>query len=74
MPCKSCQSEHQSNLNGEIAIHFSGLNGLDKPIVWIFPKLLVCLDCGFTEFEVPKNELQQVVENDPPPAWCSPPT
>jgi hypothetical protein len=73
MSCKSCQSEHQSNLNGEIAIHFPGLSGLNKPIVWVFPKLLVCLDCGFTEFEVPKNELQQVVENDPPP-WCSPPT
>ncbi len=42
MSCKSCLSEHQSNLKGEIAIHFPGLKGLDKPIVWVFPKLLVC--------------------------------
>ena len=74
MSCKSCQSENQRNLNGEIAIHFPGLSGLDKPIVWVFPKLLVCLDCGFTEFKVPKNELEQVVENDLPPARRSPPT
>ena len=37
-----------------IAIHFPGLKGLDKPVVWVFPKLLVCLNCGFTEFVVPK--------------------
>jgi hypothetical protein len=53
MSCKSCQSQNQRNLNGEIAIHFPGLKGLDKPIVWVFPKLLVCLDCGFTQFSKP---------------------
>jgi hypothetical protein len=45
MSCKLCQSEHQRNLNGEIAVHSPGLKGLDKPIVWLFPKILV-----FTEF------------------------
>ena len=57
MSCKSCQSQSQRNFNGEIAIHFPGLKDLDKPIVWVFPKLLVCLDCGFTEFLVPETEL-----------------
>jgi hypothetical protein len=57
MACKSCQSWNQSYFNGEIAIHFPGLKGLDKPIVWIFPRLLVCLDCGFTEFAIPETEL-----------------
>ncbi len=57
MSCKSCQSERQSNLNGEIAIHSPGLKGLDKPIVWVFPKILVCLNCGFTEFTIPETEL-----------------
>ena len=64
MACKSCQSEYQRNLNGEIAIHFPGLQGLDKPIVWVFPKLLVCLQCGFTEFEIPGTELRQLAESD----------
>jgi hypothetical protein len=62
MSCKSCLSEHQSNLNGEIAIHFPGLKGLEKPIVWMFPKLLVCLECGFTEFAVPERELGVIVK------------
>jgi hypothetical protein len=58
MSCKSCQSKIQSNFNGEIAIHFRGLEGLDKPIVWVFPKLVVCLDCGFTESAIPETELR----------------
>jgi hypothetical protein len=50
--------------NGEIAIHFPGLEGLDKPIVWVFPKVLVCLSCGFTEFAIPETELRQLAESD----------
>jgi hypothetical protein len=56
--CKACQSENQHTLNGEIAIHFPGLAGVEKPVVWVFPKLLVCLSCGFTEFAVPESELR----------------
>ena len=57
MSCKQCASEHQQTFNGEVAIHFPGLDGLRKPIVWTFPKLLVCMDCGLTEFAVPEREL-----------------
>jgi hypothetical protein len=64
MSCKSCQSENQGNFNGEIAIHFPGLKGLDKPIVWVFPKLVVCLDCGFTEFAIPETELRHLVKGN----------
>jgi len=64
MFCKSCQSENQHYLNGEVAIHFPGLEGLDKPIVWVFPKLLVCLNCGFTEFTISESELRQLAETD----------
>jgi hypothetical protein len=64
MSCRSCQSQNHRDLNGEVAIRFSGLKGLDKPIVLVFPKLLVCLDCGFTEFALPETELRQLAEND----------
>ena len=64
MSCKLCQSENQRNLNGEIAIHFTGLKGRDKSIVWVFPQLLVCLDCGFTEFAIPETELRRLAESD----------
>ena len=64
MSCKSCQSANQRTLNGEIAIHSPGLKGLDKPIVWVFPKLLLCLNCGFTEFAIPEAELRRLLESD----------
>ena len=59
MSCKRCTSEVK-NFNGELAIHFPGLKGLDKPIVWVFPKLKVCLVCGFGEFMVPDDQLEQL--------------
>lgn len=62
--CRSCESTKQNMFNGEIAIHFPGLEGLDKPIVWVFPKLLVCLNCGFTEFAIPETELRQLARSD----------
>lgn len=48
MACKSCGSDNQSEFGAEINIHFPGRKGLDKPAVLVFPKLVVCLDCGFT--------------------------
>lgn len=62
MLCGRCAAE-TTVLNGEIAIHFPGLEGLDKPIVWVFPKLAVCLACGCTQFTVPERELQLLNEN-----------
>jgi len=56
--CSRCSSECRKEFGGELAIHFTGLAGLNKPIVWVFPKLLICLNCGFTEFIVPERELQ----------------
>jgi hypothetical protein len=64
MSCKSCQSQNQRDLDGEVAIHVPGLKGLDKPKVWVFPKLLVCLNCGFTEFATPETEFRRLAEND----------
>jgi hypothetical protein len=65
MTCKGCHSDKQTVFNGETAIYFRGLEGLDKPIVWVFPKLLVCLHCGLTEFTVPERELSVLVQGTP---------
>ena len=56
--CASCQSENQKTFASEIAIHFPGLEGLEKPIVWVFPKISVCLDCGMAQVIVPERELE----------------
>jgi|KBSMisStandDraft_5_1062788.scaffolds.fasta_scaffold05016_3 hypothetical protein len=56
--CKICRSGNRSIFTGEIAIHFPGLAGLNKPVVWVFPTISVCLDCGRAEFVVPEKELE----------------
>ena len=60
--CKSCRTYNQKTFNGEMAIHFSGLEGLKKPIVWVFPKIAVCLICGFAEFIIPGRELRVLLD------------
>ena len=65
MTCNRCHSEKQNVFSGEVAIHFPGRKGLEKPIVWAFPKLVVCLQCGFTEFTVPERELQVLQQEFP---------
>jgi hypothetical protein len=57
-PCRHCRSENQNTFSGELALHFSGLEGLNKPIVWVFQDVSVCLDCGYAQFAVPERELE----------------
>jgi hypothetical protein len=33
------------------------VKGVDRPGVMAFPTLVVCLDCGFSEFAIPQAEL-----------------
>jgi hypothetical protein len=63
--CKSCHSDNLSAFNGEVAIHFLGLEGLKKSIVFVFPKVLICLNCGFAEFSVPERELRLLQTGTP---------
>jgi len=65
MYCKGCHSDKQSVFNGEVAIHFSGHEGLDKSMVFVFPKLAVCFHCGFTQFTIPTRELQVLERGSP---------
>ena len=57
MACRSCGSGNRTEFGAEICIHFPGLKNLEKPAVMVFPKLLVCLECGFTQFTLPETEL-----------------
>jgi hypothetical protein len=65
MSCQSCGSLRNQLFNGELAIHFPGRDGLTKQIVWVFPKLTVCLDCGEARFTVPERELSVLVKGTP---------
>ena len=60
--CKICQSAAQAEFPAEIDVHFPGRENFTKPAVWLFPRLLVCLHCGFVEFEVEKEDLQKLLD------------
>lgn len=60
MACKSCGSEKQTELGAEMNIRCPGLKGLDKPIIWVFPNVLVCFSCGSALFTIPEAELRQL--------------
>ena len=64
IPCKSCGSVNQKKFSAEMGIHFPELRDIDKPVVWVFPEVVVCLDCGMAEFSVPKAELRQLEQSD----------
>jgi hypothetical protein len=60
-----CACENHREFNGEVAIHFPGIKGLQKPVVWLFPKVRVCLDCGYADFTIPEIELSVLVTGVP---------
>jgi hypothetical protein len=65
MSCPACKLDNQMEFSAEMMVHHSGLNNLDNSGVMLFPKLLVCLDCGFSQFTIPKAELASLASNSP---------
>jgi hypothetical protein len=66
MSCPSCASGRVAEFSSEMMINFMGLKHLDKPGVLVFPKALVCLDCGFLRCAVPARELDYLREDRQP--------
>jgi hypothetical protein len=64
MICPRCDSP-RSSFSGELAIHFPGIEGLNKPVVLIFPQLRICLNCGSAELVVPEKERRVLIEGKP---------
>jgi hypothetical protein len=57
MACKSCGASNQRSFTGEIAIHFPGLNNIDKPAIFVFPEILFCPNCSYAEFAITELRL-----------------
>ena len=60
MPCKSCNGTNQREIYSEIAVHGEVRTKLGAPHLLIFPKLLVCLNCGFVEFTLHEAALRHL--------------
>jgi hypothetical protein len=63
MSCASCASGKQAEFPAEINIHCPGSENINRPSVLVFPKLSVCLDCGFTQFTLLETELRLLTES-----------
>jgi hypothetical protein len=59
-----CNHPNQSKFPAEINIHFPGIEMLEKPTVWVFPQVQVCLECGFAQFWIDDRELRQLTDSD----------
>jgi hypothetical protein len=59
MACVLCASKNEVDFPAEMILHFpvSGLQDLNKNGVFIYPKVLVCLDCGFSRFTARETEV-----------------
>jgi hypothetical protein len=57
MHCEFCSSTNQTEFPAEVNIHFPHLGNAGKPGVFVFPRIMVCLDCGFSSFTTPESEL-----------------
>jgi len=68
MSCELCSSANQTEFSAEMMIHFSGLTHLANPGVLAFPKVSICLDCGFSRFNIPEIELRLLREQNAPSA------
>ena len=62
MACKKCSSRTLVEFPSEVAVHFPGRSGFDIPHVFVFPVLVVCFNCGFTEFGMSAEVLDQLRE------------
>jgi hypothetical protein len=60
MFCRACKSNTPQAFATELAIHALGQQGLTSPLLIEFPKVLICLDCGFCEFGLPVATLDQM--------------
>jgi hypothetical protein len=60
MLCPFCHSGNIRKYTAEMNIHFPGMKGLNIPTVWVFPRILVCLDCGQAQLTIPEAERKQL--------------
>jgi hypothetical protein len=65
MSCPKCSLGHQEEFLAEMVVHPHGLKNLDNSGILPFPKLSVCLECGYVQFTVPKTELALLAATPP---------
>jgi len=60
LSCPLCNATNRAEFGAEVNIHFRDLK-IDNPGILFLFKVLVCLDCGFSQFRIPETELALLV-------------
>lgn len=55
--CHSCGSADLREFPTEICIHNRGIEDLDKPALFVFPSVVLCMICGSGRFVVAPTQL-----------------
>lgn len=55
--CPKCDSEALANVPAEIRLYRNGPRTMSHPPVSPSPDIQICLDCGWSEFSIPKSWL-----------------
>jgi len=58
MECKACRSENLQKFAGELTASSLSMHNLDSSPVYVCQQVVVCVDCGFAELVVPRQELE----------------
>jgi hypothetical protein len=64
MACKECGARERRQFAAEIFVHFPGLAQLETRPVLVFPTLLICPHCGWTDFTMPEAELRILMNSN----------
>lgn len=59
MSCTSCASNNQAEFPTEMSIHLRRNPG--QPGTLVLQTVLICMECGFSQFTVPEIELRELV-------------
>ena len=66
MPCRLCHSKNQQLFPTEIALHApSDIEAVKFRQTLVFPQVLACLDCGFSEFSIGGETLRELSQGKP---------
>lgn len=59
MKCPSCGSDDQAEFASEMSIHLR--RSSRQPGTLVLQTILICMDCGFSQFTMPEAELRELV-------------
>ena len=58
--CNACPSFELIEISSEVCLHFPGLKGLKVEPIFVYPKIVVCTECGFVQLRLSDRELEKV--------------